>query len=228
MNRRSFLVTATAAGLVGCTASSSSAEATRAADLPQVEAYLIDAQTPFSETGKPYLTALRGSEHAQAPDIEWMTLPDYGRDEGTIVRGASIAVSDNRTTLQAFFDRLPPAWQLPNTHGIRLGRDRWPEGSGPPRWGAHVVALPALLTTADILGVDAQEDSLSLLLNREGATRLEDGTKNAVGQRLAFAVDNEVMTDPIINEPIEGGRIELTFADGTPDDYRAFADRFSG
>lgn len=186
---------------------------------------VVDAETPFADTGQPYLAALDGAGLFTAdPAVEVVTLPDYGRDGGTIVRGARAAVADSREALVAFFDALPPKWQLPPSHGIRIGPGVWgPEGSA-ERWGAHVVRTDSALGLADVARVDLESRGIAVRLTASGANRFEELTAANVGQRVAIVVDDELRADPVINEPIPGGTVMISLGDGRGAE-KALADR---
>ncbi len=229
MNRRTFLVTGSAAGLVACTGPSASKSTAAPGDGLQLEAFSVDATTPFAEHGHPYLNALSESEVGRASEIvEWLVLPEYGRDGGATVRGAVVAVGEDREGLEGFFAHLPGAWQLPDTHELRFGRDAWGDGSGPARWGARVVRQAPVIQPGSVVGVEAHNDALTLLLDAAGASRLEAQSARNVGQRMAIIVDDEIVSDPVINQPISGGRVQITVRDGKREDYEALAQRFVG
>ena len=53
-------------------------------------------------------------------------------------------------------------------------------------------------------------NSVSLEFNFEGASLFHEVTKNSVGRRLAIVLDGTLYSAPNINEPIAGGRAEIS------------------
>lgn len=51
---------------------------------------------------------------------------------------------------------------------------------------------------------------VALEFNEEGTKRLADLTRKNVGERIAIVIDDEVQTAPVVNEPITGGRVQLS------------------
>ncbi|MCR9165925.1 MAG: SecDF P1 head subdomain-containing protein [Nannocystaceae bacterium] len=212
MLRRTFIMSAAAAaGLAACGGShtKSSTPPFTSADL---EFVLIDAQTPFGAGTSPYLTALRDEGPGVDTGIDWVVLGDYGRDDGAGVRAPVVAVADRRETLEAYFSGLGPEWTLPPSHGLRYEHGPWPDG--PPRWGARVVRLPAVITAENLVRAEAKDASVSLQLDAEGTAALERTSGANIGQRLAIVVDAEIVARPVINARISGGTVQVSLPGG--------------
>jgi len=175
---------------------------------------LIDAQTSFGAGAAPYLAALRDEKATHDPGIDWVTLDDYGRDEGAMVRAPVVAVADRRTTLESYFSRLPPQWQLPPSHGLRYEQGSWPDDVGPPRWGARVVRLPPVVTADNLVRAEAEDASVWLQLDAEGTDALDQTSAANIGQRLAIVVDAEIVARPVISSRISGGKVQISVPGG--------------
>ncbi len=76
-----------------------------------------------------------------------------------------------------------------------------------------------LLDTTDVLGTDVSEASfvndqgrwiVQLEFNNEGQERWAALTQKTVGKQVAVVLDNTVVSDPVINEPIPGGRAQIS------------------
>lgn len=55
-----------------------------------------------------------------------------------------------------------------------------------------------------------QRPVVSLTLDRKGASKFHELTKNHVDERFAIMLDDEVQSAPVINEPIPGGRAQIS------------------
>ncbi|MFB6372311.1 MAG: hypothetical protein ABEN55_04210, partial [Bradymonadaceae bacterium] len=51
---------------------------------------------------------------------------------------------------------------------------------------------------------------VSLTLDRKGAEEFAELTRKHVDERFAIMLDDEVQSAPVINEPIPGGRAQIT------------------
>ncbi len=77
----------------------------------------------------------------------------------------------------------------------------------------------SLLDKTNVLGTDVSEASFTndqgrwkvvLEFNKEGQQRWAELTKKTVGKQVAIVLDNRVVSDPVINGPIPGGRAEIS------------------
>ncbi len=73
-----------------------------------------------------------------------------------------------------------------------------------------------LLTGTDLKDAQAamnqqnNQSVVNLEFSDEGAEKFADATLNNVGRRIAILLDGEVLTDPVVREPIIGGRAEIS------------------
>ena len=74
---------------------------------------------------------------------------------------------------------------------------------GPQIGSAH------LLDVAPYMDEARQEPYVSLLLNEEGATRLEKLSGENIGKTLVFALGDEVIIMPVIRDAIPGGKVSI-------------------
>lgn len=215
MIRRTFLVAASALVVSACThtGKGASASSNPSSDVPGFELLLIDAQTPFRDTGQPYLRALSDAGlFAQSDAVQVLTLPDYGREGGALVTGALVAVAADRPALEGFFAELPAQWQLPPSHALRYAQTQWLEGDTRARWGAQVVRTSPGLDWSHVATVDEGDQGISIHLDSRGTADFEALTRQNVGQRLAIVLDGQIQADPVINEPIPEGTVMITLA----------------
>ena len=73
-----------------------------------------------------------------------------------------------------------------------------------------------LLTGTDLKDAQAamnqqnNQSVVNLEFSDEGAEKFADATLNNVGRKIAILLDGEVLTDPVVREPILGGRAEIS------------------
>jgi preprotein translocase subunit SecD len=82
-----------------------------------------------------------------------------------------------------------------------------------------------VVTTDNIVQVEADPEGLWLYLDRDGTERLEEVSGANVGRRLEIYIDGEFATDPVIRERIPGGKVQITLSDG-PRSHLELARRF--
>lgn len=70
------------------------------------------------------------------------------------------------------------------------------------------------------------QPQISLVFNDEGATLFEEITRKNVGKQIAVFLDNELITAPVVQEPISGGRAQIT-GSFTQQDARDLVARFN-
>ena len=81
--------------------------------------------------------------------------------------------------------------------------------------GMFYLLGPVLLSGKDLVNAAVQPDSLgrmgvSLEFNSEGATLFENATARLVGKQLAIILDNVVISAPVVQDRIAGGRAQIT------------------
>jgi protein-export membrane protein SecD len=83
-------------------------------------------------------------------------------------------------------------------------------------WRAHYIFSETRLTGERVqdarVSVDQQTQKpvVSLTLDRRGAQKFGDLTREHVDERFAIMLDDEVQSAPVINEPIPGGRAQIS------------------
>lgn len=76
--------------------------------------------------------------------------------------------------------------------------------------------IPVDLTGADLIRADTVFDqnsgkpSVSIEFNESGSTKFANITKEMVGQPLAIILDNELISSPVVNEQIIGGKAQIS------------------
>ena len=185
-----------------------------------LEMRMVDDETLFGDTGKPYLRALyEAGLVTEGMGIAVNEMGDYGNEKGANVKEPYSFLSRDRASLESFFDNLPPAWRLPATHMIAYGIQPvvTRRGAGPEAiWRTYVVKSRAEVTGDSIVtanvGFDQQTGTpeVNLKLDRNGADRFESMSGENIGRKMAIMLDDEVMSDPIFNDRIPGGNVRIT------------------
>ncbi len=185
-----------------------------------LEMRMVDDETPFGTTGKPYLQALYDADMiTQGMGIAVNVGGDYGNEKGANVKDPYVFLARNKSDLEQFFDNLPPAWRLPQSHMIAYGVEPTVVRRGAPAeaiWRTYVVKSRAEVTGESIVaanvGFDAQTGTpeVNLKLDRVGADRFEAMSGENIGRKMAIMLDDEVMSDPIFNDRIPGGNVRIT------------------
>ena len=76
--------------------------------------------------------------------------------------------------------------------------------------------IPTNLTGADLKSADTTFDqnsgkpSVSIEFNEEGAKKFEEITGKVVGKPLAIILDNDIISAPVVNEKIIGGKAQIS------------------
>jgi protein-export membrane protein SecD len=182
--------------------------------------HLVDDETPFRDTGKPYLRALyEGGMVTQGMGISVNMEADYGREGGVTVKEPFAFYAKDVGTLQNYFANLPPEWRLPADMEVAFGpvqvtvrRDEPAESI----YRTYVVKSRAEVTGEHIVnatvGFDQQTGTpeVNVKLDRIGADLFEEMSGNNVGRKMAIVLDDLVRSDPIFNERIPGGNVRIT------------------
>ena len=58
--------------------------------------------------------------------------------------------------------------------------------------------------------VNGQQNVIALEFSDEGAKKFEDMTRKNVNRKIGIYLDNELLTDPMVNEAITGGKVVIT------------------
>jgi len=174
--------------------------------------HLVDDETPFRETGKPYLQALyEAGKVTQGMGIAVNRLPEYGKEAGVTVKEPFAFYAKERSTLESFFKGLPPEWRLPSDLAVAYGpvsvqtkRNAEPEIV----WRTYVIKARAGVTGEHVVSASVQPDpqtqvpQVNVKLDRIGARLMEELSGANVGRRMAIVLDDAVRSDPVFNERI--------------------------
>lgn len=81
--------------------------------------------------------------------------------------------------------------------------------------GRFYLLGPVLLSGKDLVNAEVQPDSLgrmgvSLEFNSEGARLFEDATARLINKQIAIVLDNVVISAPVVQDRIAGGRAQIT------------------
>ncbi len=174
--------------------------------------HLVDDETPFRDTGKPYLKALyEGGRVTKGMGIAVNRLTDYGKEAGVTVKEPFAFYAKERSTLESFFRSQPPEWRLPGDLAVFYGpvSVNTKRGAEPEIvWRTYMVKARAGVTGEDVMSASVQPDpqtqvpQVSVKLNRIGARQMEELSGNNVGRRMAIVLDDAVRSDPVFNERI--------------------------
>jgi len=184
-----------------------------------LEMRMIDDETPFADTGKPYLEAIHEAGLVTAGmGISVNLMGSYGNEKGSSVKQHYAFYARDRANLEQFFDNLPPAWRLPATHMVSYGAETLTRRGAPAEtvWRTYVVKSRAEVTGDSIVtanvGFDQQTGTpeVNLKLDRLGADRFESMSGENIGRKMAIMLDDLVMSDPIFNDRIPGGNVRIT------------------
>ncbi len=185
-----------------------------------LQMHLVDDETPFRDTGLPYLRALyEAGMVTKGMGISVNEEADYGREGGVTVKDPYAFYAKDRETLERFFASLPAKWRLPSTHKVAFGPVQMVlrRGEEPVTvWRTYVIKARAEVTGEHIVnatvGFDQQtgQPEVNLKLDRIGADLFEKMSGANVGRKMAIILDEVVYSDPIFNERIPGGNVRIT------------------
>lgn len=174
--------------------------------------HLVDDETPFRDTGKPYLRALyEAGMVTRGMGIAVNRMQEYGKEAGVTVKDPYAFYAKERQTLESFFKGLPPEWRLPADLAIAYGpvtvqtkRNAEPEIV----WRTYLIKARAGVTGEHVVSASVQPDpqtqvpQVNVKLDRIGARLMEELSGSNVGRRMAIVLDDAVRSDPVFNERI--------------------------
>jgi protein-export membrane protein SecD len=187
-----------------------------------LEMHMIDDETPFKQTGKPYLQAVFDAGYVmEGMGISVGIEDQYGKpDKGApMVKTPYVYFATERETLERFFNSLPPEWRLPNTHKIAYGTTPWPVRRNEPPidlWRTYVIKSRADITgerikTANVgYKQDTGTPQVEVSFDKIGARDFDRMSGDNVGRKMAIIMDDMVVSDPIFNERIPNGNVVIT------------------
>ena len=108
--------------------------------------------------------------------------------------------------------------KLSNASADLIARSKTTEGSivvPGEETGTFYLLGPVVLSGKDLVNAEMAPDSLgrmgvSLEFNSEGSRLFEEATGRMVGKQLAIVLDNVVISAPVVQDRISGGRAQIT------------------
>jgi len=131
--------------------------------------------------------------------------------------------SEDRAALEAWLRARPAAEQPAADRRIALERLDEKGLKGQLKWRTYVIETAPIITGADVAtsGVTYDTNTLrpevELDLDADGRVRFADATTTHVGHKLAIVLDGRVVSAPIVQGAIPGGRIRVTMGGSDPD-----------
>lgn len=182
--------------------------------------HLVDDETPFRDTGRPYLRALyENGLVTKGLGISVNEEAGYGKEKGVQVSEPYMFVARDLATLENFFAGLPPEWRLPADMKVAFGPIPWQtRRNAEPEtlYRTYVIKSRAEVTGEHIVnasvGFDQQtgQPEVNVKLDSVGANLFEEMSGANVGRKMAIVLDELVRSDPVFNERIPGGNVRIT------------------
>jgi protein-export membrane protein SecD len=197
-----------------------------------LQMHMVDDETPFKETGKPYLQALYEAGYVTSGmGISVAVEDDYGKPEkgAPMVKQPFAFYAMERETLERFFNSLPPEWRLPNTHKVAYGKVPWVlrRNEAPTDlWRTHIIKSRADITgdrikTANVgYKQDTGTPQVEVSFDKIGARDFDRMSGDNVGRKMAIIMDDMVVSDPIFNERIPNGNVVITLGSAPGESLR--------
>jgi protein-export membrane protein SecD len=196
-----------------------------------LEMNMVDDETPFKDTGKPYLRAVYDAGFVtQGMGISVNFENDYGKPDkgGAMVTEPVTFVAEQRETLERFFNSLPPEWRISKTHRVAYGHMDIPRRNAEPLqlWRTYIIRDRADITgdrikTANV-GYKAETGTpqVEVSFDKIGARDFDRMSGDNVGRKMAIIMDDIVVSDPIFNERIPNGNVVITLGSAPGDSIR--------
>ena len=197
-----------------------------------LEMHMVDDETPFKDTGKPYLQAIFDAGFVtQGMGISVAVEDNYGKPEkgAPLVKEPLAFYAMERETLERFFNSLPPQWRIPNTHKVAYGKVPWllRRNEEPVQlWRTHIIRSRADITgerikTANVgYKSDTGTPQVEVSFDKIGARDFDRMSGDNVGRKMAIIMDDMVVSDPIFNERIPNGNVVITLGSQAGDTVR--------
>jgi hypothetical protein len=144
-------------------------------------------------------------------------------------------VAERRDTLAGYLAGLGPEWLPDDAHQLAIERID-PMGDGDdaparsPTWRTHYLRRAPALTGAHVSIADVtanevtQRPEVLLRFDEAGSRDFADLTRRITGRKLAIVLDGNVMSAPVVQTAITGGRCVITMGGGDPDATRREAE----
>ncbi len=196
-----------------------------------LEMHMVDDETPFKETGKPYLRAVFDAGFVtEGMGISVNFEEDYGRPEkgGIVVEEPVVYYALERETLERFFNSLPAQWRIPKTHKVAYGKVpiSLRRNEAPTEfWRTQIIKARADITGERIINAtvgfkqDTGTPQVEVSFDKIGARDFDRMSGDNVGRKMAIIMDEMVVSDPIFNERIPNGNVVINLG-GSGDSVR--------
>jgi preprotein translocase subunit SecD len=165
----------------------------------------------------PNMDMIYGAARDDQPAGIWVGREEWQDSDGRIHALRYLWASD-RAVLETWLATR----QLVDGDRIVLEREENPAAVPPVRWRTHVIDLAAIVTGRDVAKAEVIYDpntlrpEVQLELTRASATRFGEATAALVGHKLAIVLDGKVVSAPVVNAAIRGGRIVIAMGAGDP------------
>jgi protein-export membrane protein SecD len=186
--------------------------------------HLVDDETEFRDTGMPYLEALyKHNMVREGMGISVNVERGYGPGNEVTVEKPYAFYAEDLETLQRYFNNLPAQWRLPADMRVAFGPEEYRDrADAEPRevYRTWIVRARAEVSGEHIVSAttgyhpERNVPVVNVKLDRVGADRFEEMSGNNVGRKMAIVLDELVRSDPVFNERIPGGNVQITLGSG--------------
>lgn len=130
--------------------------------------------------------------------------------------------AEDRAALEAWLVSRAPLLQPADDRRIVLERVGMPGATPPVHWRTYVIEEAPIVDGSDVVKATVQYDpstmrpQVELELDTDGRDRFAAATAAGVARKLAIVLDGRVMSAPLVQSPVPGGRIAVTMGGGDP------------
>jgi protein-export membrane protein SecD len=186
--------------------------------------HLVDDETEFRDTGMPYLEALyKHNMVREGMGISVNLERGYGPGNEVTVEKPYAFYAEDLETLQRYFNNLPAEWRLPPDMRVAFGPEQYRDkADAEPRevYRTWIIRARAEVSGEHVVSAttgyhpERNVPVVNVKLDRVGADRFEEMSGNNVGRKMAIILDDLVRSDPVFNERIPGGNVQITLGSG--------------
>jgi hypothetical protein len=144
----------------------------------------------------------RAYAHSRAAN-DGMVEVDTWKADGRPAVTDEYFTGSGRAAIERYVASLEPALVVPFDH--RLAYEHSDRG-----WRTFYVRTTWILDNRELATGEAHDGAARFELTPAAVKPFADATAEAVGHKLAFVVDGEVVSAPVVNSAIRGGTIEVT------------------
>jgi preprotein translocase subunit SecD len=143
--------------------------------------------------------------------------------------GGSMAVdyfvsADDRARLQAWVQAKGPRAAELGARRVVYERIEPADPKQRPRWRTYLIEQASVVGGADVAKAAATYDpqtmrpNVEIELTADGRQRFASATEASIGKKLAIVLDGRVISAPVVQSRIPGGRVQITMGAGDPDE----------